>query len=295
MEEAVETDNKSIISMFKEQLRKKDLDNAEKEIDESIKALSKANLQELKSMAKPHLLVEKTLMIVCALRGFKQLNWNTAKEMIGRSSFKIEQLQLNAKTMKSSDVFRAQQILTDKTNRILTPDNVQFHSEAAALLLIWAANAIKLYACGITLGIKPEEKQKEVIKMDDLHKISIRTKVAMLGQKVTGLDERGKVVKSCATKDEEGKVTKPGKTSKLDTGVGKDGRESALVASPKKKEPKAAKGIYGKFLNTKKAEYNDKEFTVAGSLVDEDKQKTKQLVDLSAIRRGLNYRGFNDK
>jgi hypothetical protein len=42
---------------------------------------------------------------------------------------------------------RAQQILTQKTNQLLTPENLQLHSEAAALLLIWAANSIKLYAC----------------------------------------------------------------------------------------------------------------------------------------------------
>jgi hypothetical protein len=101
METAVEEDNKTILALFSEKLGKKDLANAEREIEESIKALSKANLLELKSMSKPHLLVEKTLSIICALRGMKQLNWNSAKELIGRSSFKVEQMQVNAKTMKS--------------------------------------------------------------------------------------------------------------------------------------------------------------------------------------------------
>ena len=41
------------------------------EIHESIEALHKAGLMELKAMAKPHPLVEKTLQIVCALKGLK--------------------------------------------------------------------------------------------------------------------------------------------------------------------------------------------------------------------------------
>jgi hypothetical protein len=71
METAVEDDNKTILALFSEKLGKKDLANAEREIEESTKALTKANLLELKSMSKPHLLVEKTLSIVCALRSMK--------------------------------------------------------------------------------------------------------------------------------------------------------------------------------------------------------------------------------
>ena len=44
----------------------------------------------MKTMAKPHPLVEKTLSIVVALRGFKNVNWNTAKEMVGKASLKID-------------------------------------------------------------------------------------------------------------------------------------------------------------------------------------------------------------
>jgi len=47
------------------------------------------------------------------------------------------------------------------------------------LLLIWVANQIKLYACCIKLGIQPEEQNKVTVKLDDLHKISLRTKVGM--------------------------------------------------------------------------------------------------------------------
>ena len=66
-------------------------------------------------------------------------------------------MQLNPQTLKPTEVLRAQQILTQKTNAMLTPENVQLHSQAGALLLIWVANQIKLYACCIKLGIQPDE------------------------------------------------------------------------------------------------------------------------------------------
>jgi len=88
------------------------LKDAQREIDESVKALTKAALLELKSMAKPHPLVEKTLSIVSAIRGFKQLNWNTSKEMISRQSFKMELMQCDFKALRPTEILRAQQILT---------------------------------------------------------------------------------------------------------------------------------------------------------------------------------------
>jgi len=107
-----ESTNTAILSCFTDKLNKRDLADAQSEIDESIKGLSKANLLELKAMSKPHFLVEKVLQIVCALRGFKQISWNTAKEMLTRSSFKVELMQLNPQTLKPTEVLRAQQILT---------------------------------------------------------------------------------------------------------------------------------------------------------------------------------------
>lgn len=51
---------------------------------------------------------------------------------------------------------------------MLTPENVQLHSEAAALLLIWSANVIKLYACLKKLGLSDGGDQKDAFKVDDL-------------------------------------------------------------------------------------------------------------------------------
>lgn len=51
---------------------------------------------------------------------------------------------------------------------MLTPENLYLHSEAAALLLIWAANSIKQYACYKFL--KSDDNQN-VLRMDTLPEI----------------------------------------------------------------------------------------------------------------------------
>jgi len=85
---------------------------AETEIEESLSALSKAAIIELRSMTKPDTLIEKTLQIITAIRGFKNNNWNTAKEMLGRNSFKIDLMQMSPKTLRPANVLAAQKILT---------------------------------------------------------------------------------------------------------------------------------------------------------------------------------------
>ena len=59
---------------------------------------------------------------------------------------------------------------------------MQLHSEAAALLLIWAANTIKLYACFKRLGPTPD-KQTSVLKTDELARITNKTKVILKNKK----------------------------------------------------------------------------------------------------------------
>ena len=92
------------MALFKASLSKQDLEDAQNEISEALSALSKAAILELKSMTKPNILVEKTLAVVTALRGFKHINWNTSKEMLGKNSFKIDLMQLNPQTMRPTNV-----------------------------------------------------------------------------------------------------------------------------------------------------------------------------------------------
>ena len=110
-----------IIKGYGSDLTKEDYQDALKEVEESLKLLSKASLTELRQQAKPHYLIEKTMQLVCTLKGFKTYNWSIAKEMIQRPQFKPELMQLRPKTLRAQDVLRAQQILQAKSNSMLTP------------------------------------------------------------------------------------------------------------------------------------------------------------------------------
>lgn len=63
-------------------MTRKDFEESLKEVDESLKQLTKASLTELRQFAKPHYLVEKALQVVCTLKGFKIFNWSLAKELL---------------------------------------------------------------------------------------------------------------------------------------------------------------------------------------------------------------------
>ena len=144
---------------------------------------------ELRQIAKPHPLIEKTMQIVCALRGFKNLNWSTARDFLAKNSLKVELKQINSESIKSEDVLRAQQVLVQKTNIMLTPENVQIHSQGAALLLVWAANIIKHYAALKWLGDDVKKSGPQYANLSpeyrrrDLQQITIETKIAMRQQK----------------------------------------------------------------------------------------------------------------
>ncbi|CDW88384.1 UNKNOWN [Stylonychia lemnae] len=167
-----------IIKAFDGQLTLDEMEDSQKEVEESLKQLTKANLMELKQASKPHPLVEKTLQIVQAIRGFKQYQWSTAKELLGKPSFKMELMQTKPRTLRPQDVLKAQQILNQKTNSTLTPQNVHLHSEGAALLLVWAANLIKWYACTKKLGDTNESGlAHQGLNAAEIQKISARTKI----------------------------------------------------------------------------------------------------------------------
>lgn len=68
---------------------------------------------------------------------------------------------------------------------MLTPENVQIHSQGAAFLLVWAANVIKHYAALKWLGddIRKTAPQfanlSPSYKKRDLQQITIETKIQM--------------------------------------------------------------------------------------------------------------------
>jgi hypothetical protein len=62
---------------------------------------------------------------------------------------------------------------------LLLIQNVSLHSEGAALLLVWTANLVKLYACSKKLGDTVNENMKHNISLDldEVQKVTARTKL----------------------------------------------------------------------------------------------------------------------
>lgn len=104
--------DEEILSLFKAFLSEKDMTDAQNEVNEALSALKKAQISELRIVSKPDPLVERTLRVVSALKGFKYTGWNSAQEMLGKPSLKLDLMQLNPKNMRPLNVRNAQKILT---------------------------------------------------------------------------------------------------------------------------------------------------------------------------------------
>ena len=92
----------------------------------------------------------------------------------------MDLVQTKPRTLRPQDVLRAQQLLNLKTNVALTPQNVHLHSEGGALLLVWAANVIKQYACAKKFGDPSDQQLNQQIlplKLEEIQRISARTKI----------------------------------------------------------------------------------------------------------------------
>lgn len=150
---------------------------------------------------------------------------------------------------------------------MLTPENVQLHSEGAALLLIWGANVIKLYACHKRL--KPaEDAPQKPLRYEDLQRITNRTRVQLKkNQLQTDVDTKADKKKAIQFKT-------TGLTS-----------VHAVRTKP---------GNIGHFVNTKAAVFDAESSALQPAFINEQAQE-KKLVDLSIIKKGLNYHGTAQK
>jgi len=101
-------------------------------------------LIELKSAVRPHPLIEKTLNMICMLKGIIAPNWQVAKDLMNVMTFKMELMLFDISSIKMSDVNKVYKILTSTKN--LHPDYLATISEGGALLLTWVINILKWYA-----------------------------------------------------------------------------------------------------------------------------------------------------
>lgn len=123
---------------------------------------------------------------------------------------------------------------------------------------------IKLYACHKKLVPKDEVPTKP-LKYEDLQRISNRTRVQLKKNQIT-LDAETKEAKAKALKFKTTGITS---------------------IAPVKTKP----GNIGHFAQAKTATFDPETAALTTALVDATKQKEPKLVDLSVIKKGLNYHG----
>jgi hypothetical protein len=110
----------------------------------SIRKLTKSHIIDLRSILKPHPIVEKVLKMVCILRGANAPTWRLAQEMMHEKTFLMELRIIDPVKIKHSIVRKILKILNANPN--LTPDNVIKYSEGgaiASIILTWIINLIK--------------------------------------------------------------------------------------------------------------------------------------------------------
>ena len=132
------------------------------------------------------------------------------------------------------------------------------------MLLIWGANFIKLYAC--TKKLKPaEDVSTKPLRSEDLQRISNRTRVQLKNNQLK-LDADKKQDRSKAIKFKQTGIT-----------------EVAPI--------KGKSGNIGHFVQSKAVIFDTETSALQSKLVNEETQKEKKLVDLSVIKKGLNFHG----
>jgi len=141
---------------------------------------------------------------------------------------------------------------------------VSIHSEAAALLLVWAANLIKLYACTKRLGILEITASSITgpggsLNLDEIQRIQARTKI-MVRRELEGKRQQER-------------------------------EEEALRAEQVNEQPVGRSALstnknIGHFLQNKQMIYKAEENAI---LPLTDDTQPPQMIDISVLKRG----GFN--
>ena len=126
-------------------------EDAQKDLDEALPALNaavaalnsltKADITEVKSFAKPPPLVQTTMEAVCVLLG-KKADWDTSKKLLGESNFMEQLLNFDKDNIDPKRIKSLQKYISMED---FTPETVGKVSAAAKGLCMWA-KAMDVYA-----------------------------------------------------------------------------------------------------------------------------------------------------
>ncbi|KAK9840800.1 hypothetical protein WJX81_005500 [Elliptochloris bilobata] len=112
----------------------RDQASAEAAAVDSLNALNKGDVIEIKSMIKPPPLVLMVMEAVCVLRGEKP-DWDTAKKVLGEPAFMRSLLEFDKDNIPESIIRKLRRYVDDPA---FTPEAVAKQSRAAQSLCLWA-------------------------------------------------------------------------------------------------------------------------------------------------------------
>lgn len=140
----------------------RDLDVAMPALENAIKALdslSKSDITEVKSFAKPPPAVQTVMEGVSLLLGEKT-DWDTAKRLLGKSDFMQMLKDYDKDNIPASTLKKLKKYVTDPVMQV---DNVKKVSKAATSLCMWV-HAMDVYS---KVAKEVEPKRKRLVEMND--------------------------------------------------------------------------------------------------------------------------------
>uniref|UniRef100_A0A061RTL5 Dynein heavy chain 1, cytosolic n=1 Tax=Tetraselmis sp. GSL018 TaxID=582737 RepID=A0A061RTL5_9CHLO len=155
----------------------------------ALKDLKKDDITEIRSFAKPHVLVQKVGECVVILRGLKDVSWGGAKAMMTDNRFLQSLLEFDKDGLKERQVKQVKEYRKDPK---FTVEDLRGISTAGAGLLKWVLAMINYFDVAKTVNpkrAKVAESEKQ-LRLAQKELAQIKEQVASLSEQLANLNQQ---------------------------------------------------------------------------------------------------------
>ncbi|KAK9868729.1 hypothetical protein WJX84_008574 [Apatococcus fuscideae] len=152
------------------------------EAAQALNDLKRDDITEIRSFAKPHILVQKVCECVVILRNLKEVSWAGAKSMMADTNFLKSLVEFDKDGLTEKQVKQVRGYMKDES---FTLDNIRAISSAGAGLLKWVFAMVNYY--DVAKGVEP--KRKKVADSERNLRIAERD-LATMQEQVTSLTDQ---------------------------------------------------------------------------------------------------------
>ncbi|DBA95316.1 TPA: Dynein heavy chain cytoplasmic [Trebouxia sp. C0006] len=129
------------------------------EAAEALNDLKKDDITEIRSFAKPHILVQKVCECVVILKNLKEVSWAGAKSMMADTGFLKGLVEFDKDSLSDKQVKKVREYMKDSK---FTVDDIRSISTAGAGLLKWVFAMVNYYSVARTV----DPKRKKVAESE---------------------------------------------------------------------------------------------------------------------------------